>query len=150
MLLLSGHPKLICFYPCTFYCYVQYGRSGKAKPKIVKYVPSTKTIEWEASGSDRMAVIRSLFRRSSFSVHSEPLGVEEGKPSSISLESIRSVCCGVQTDVLLKAGLVDPACCVSIVTESRTLDLTLANVTERDRVVRGLKILLEGKPVPFL
>lgn len=93
-------------------------------------------------------MIKSLFRRSSF--NEQPLGVEEERSSSIALDSIRSVCCGIQTEVLLKAGLVDPGCCLSIVTDSRTLDLTLANVTERDRIVRGLRIVLDGKSVPFL
>jgi hypothetical protein len=129
---------------------LQYGRSGKSKPKIVKYIPGLKTIEWENLGTDRLKLIKSLsfFRRAS---SNEPLtSGEEERAACIPLDAIRSVCGGVQTDVLLKAGLVDPDCCLSLVTDARTLDLTLANATERDRVLRGLRILLQGKDVKFL
>jgi len=130
--------------------FLQYGRNGKPKAKIVKYIPQLRTIEWESLSNDRFKAVRSLsfFRRASFT---EPLASgEEERAACIPLEAIRSVLSGVQTDVLNKAGLVDPACCLSIMTDARSLDLTLANATECDRVLRGLRILLNGKNVEFL
>ena len=92
-------------------------------------------------------MFKTLFRRNSGD------GVAVGfddTGSSISVDTIKSVYTGVRTDVMLRAGSIDPACCLSLVTESRTLDLTLANATEHDRVVRGLRLILEGREVPFL
>lgn len=71
--------------------------------------------------------------------------------SCLPLDAVKSVYTGIRTDVMMRVGSQqDPACCLSIVTDARTLDLTLANATERDRVVRGLKILLGGRSVPVL
>jgi hypothetical protein len=71
--------------------------------------------------------------------------------SSIELDTVREVCKGVKTDVLLKAGLVDPNCCLSIITSERSLDLTFASATERDNVLRGLRFILQdvSNPVRF-
>jgi len=72
-------------------------------------------------------------------------------PSNIPIDEITEVRKGIQTDVLLKAGLIDPFCCLSIVTNERTLDLMLDSQAERDRALRGLKALLINHPkVKFL
>jgi hypothetical protein len=103
-------------------------------------------IEWEDLSTDRLRSIKSFFRRNS----SEFVVGAEEPTSFVALDSLTSVYTGVRTDVMMRAGTQDPACCLSLVTDARTLDLTLANATERDRVVRGLKIILRNKAVPFL
>jgi hypothetical protein len=62
------------------------------------------------------------------------------------MREVTAVLRGVHTPVLLRAGLVDPSCCLSLITPTRSLDLTLPNSIERDRVVRGLEMLLENRP----
>ena len=112
-------------------------------------------------------MLQSLFRKGTFTTNananttagsaastsgnSTVAGVAEevAAVSSLPISTIKEVCKGVQTEVLGKAGLVDPQCCFSIVTDNRTLDLSVANLTERDRIVKGLQILLEGKNVRF-
>lgn len=133
---------------------LQHGRSGKSKAKLLRYNPSLRVIEWDDQGTDRLRVIKSFFRRNSAEI-AVGSGAEDGPAgaSNIALDSIKSVYTGVRTEVMVRAGAQkpqDPACCLSLVTDARSLDLTLANATERDRVVRGLKILLEDRGVPFL
>lgn len=78
-------------------------------------------------------------------------GQQNKGPSSIPLEEIIEVRKGIQTDVFLKAGLIDPFCCFSIVTNARTLDLVLENQIERDKALRGLKaLLINHNKVKFL
>lgn len=98
------------------------------------------------TGTGRLRVFKSFFRRNS---NGAIVGGDEGT-SCIALDTVKSVYTGVRTEVMMRAGLQDPACCLSIVTDNRSLDLTLPSATERDRVVRGLKIILEGREVPFL
>ncbi len=59
--------------------------------------------------------------------------------SSINLASVTAVARGIQTDVMRRARLVDPLCSLSVVTDSRTLDMTLASPAERDLLLRALK-----------
>lgn len=71
--------------------------------------------------------------------------------SHISVDDILEVRRGIQTDVLKKAGLLDPLCCFSIRTADRTLDLTMATPSARDMAIRGFQVLLEKYPsVRFL
>lgn len=114
---------------------------------MVKYNRAARVIEWEGLSNDRLKMVKSFFRRGSF--NEAVLGVDETGPF-IAVDSIKTVYTGIRTDTMLRAGLLDPACCLSLITDARSLDLTLANATERDRLVRGLKLILEGKGVPFL
>jgi hypothetical protein len=70
--------------------------------------------------------------------------------SEIDVNKIAEVKKGIQTDVLQKGGLLDPNCCLSIVTDDRTLDLVMETSTERNKIVKGLKVILEGKNVKFV
>ena len=153
---------MIITYITNLLSYLQYGRSGRAKPKIVKYNTTTQCIEWAGRGNESVnKVLRALFRRrssgggllgggdSSKDGAGGGGGEDDGGAASIQLSSIREVCNGVQTEVLRKAGLVDPGCCLSIVTDARSVDIILANSTERDRIVKGLQLILAGRNVVF-
>ena len=67
-----------------------------------------------------------------------------GEASSIAVSDITEVRRGIQTEVLLKAKLIDPSCCLSLVTPQRTLDLTLRSAIQRDRILRGLRAVLDS------
>jgi hypothetical protein len=69
-------------------------------------------------------------------------GGQQKGPTNIPLDEIVEVRKGIQTDVFLKAGLIDPFCCLSVVSNARTLDLVMENQIERDKALRGLKALL--------
>lgn len=70
--------------------------------------------------------------------------------SYIECSSVIEVRRGIQTQVFMKAKLLDPRCCLSIVTEDRTLDLVLSSPSERDIVIKGLVALFENSDVRFL
>lgn len=72
-------------------------------------------------------------------------GAPEPKPSGLRLLAITEVKRGVQTSVLLKAGLLDPSKCISILTDDRTLDLLLPSMEMRDKVFTALRSLLEDR-----
>jgi hypothetical protein len=63
--------------------------------------------------------------------------------------AIEEVKKGIHTEVLHKAGLLDPNCCLSIITEDRSLDLVFDSTSDRTKAIRGLKVILEGKNVRF-
>jgi hypothetical protein len=67
------------------------------------------------------------------------------KVSSICLADIIEVRRGVQTEVLMKAGLVDPARSLSLVTASRSLDLVFDSKLDRENFARTVSILLEDR-----
>jgi len=143
----------------------KHGRAGRPKKRLVRYNEAAGSIEWAGVSSVRLPSLSSMFRRRSASSnpHSQQssshgshdtntsagAGHAEERPaaadsttSSISLQDVQEVLRGVHTEVLLRAGMIDPSCCLSIVTARRSLDLQFANSIERDRVVRGLQILL--------
>lgn len=62
--------------------------------------------------------------------------------AGLKLSDITGIIKGIHTDVLLRAKLVDPGSCVSIVTSARTLDLTLASHAERNGFIANLRELL--------
>lgn len=106
----------------------------------MKFDEATNSITWNNAGGGRRSSISMLFG-----------GGQNKGPPTISLDEIVEVRKGLQTDVFLKAGLVDPFCCFSIVTNDRTLDLVLENQIERDRALRGMKAILLNYPkVKFL
>ncbi len=110
------------------------------------YKQDENVIEWTANTKGRLGGFTSFFSSSGGGT-----AAIKDAASSISLDSILEVRRGVQTDVLKKAGLVDPFCCFSIVTKERTLDLTMTSVLARDMAIRGLQMLLEYDPkVRFL
>lgn len=108
------------------------------KQKILKYNAEDQEIEWSNSSSSNAFHRSFSFGRNSFEV------------KSIQIDDITEVCRGVQTDVLLRAGLVDPLCCLSIVTADRTVDITTENAFERDSIIRALQQILANKAVKFL
>jgi hypothetical protein len=60
------------------------------------------------------------------------------------LEEISAVKKGIETEVLQKSKrLLDPTCCLSLITKQRTLDLQFNNSQERNKMFRGMKGLLE-------
>ena len=62
--------------------------------------------------------------------------------SGIYLDSVTEIMRGVQTDIMRKAGLVDPECCVSLCTAERSLDLTFPSVQERNMFIRAVNALV--------
>jgi hypothetical protein len=131
--------------PClAYYLFymLQYGRSGQPKKKLVRYDEQAQRIEWSSVDGSR-ASFSSLFGNSSN---------KSKEVSAIAIDAICEVCKGVKTEVLRKAGLVDPNCCLSIVTADRTLDLAFACNADRDSVLRGLRSILQEypKPVKFI
>jgi ribosomal protein L12E/L44/L45/RPP1/RPP2 len=107
---------------------LQHGVSGYPKPKVVAYDPSSQEIIWRSSKKDRFS-----FMRSSSSL------LEKTLP----LRDITEVRKGIQTDVLMKGGLLDPGRCVSLVTAYRTLDLVFGSQRDRELFVRSLIVLLD-------
>jgi hypothetical protein len=71
--------------------------------------------------------------------------IRESDWSNLYVDDIFAVKRGVQTSVLAKAGLLDPNCCLSLVTDDRTLDLQFPNVQERNKILRGLKALFASR-----
>lgn len=67
------------------------------------------------------------------------------KESSISLDDVMEVRRGVQTDILMKAGLVDPARSLSLITSTRSLDLVFETKLDRDNFARTISIVLESR-----
>lgn len=121
---------------------VKYGRAGAPKRKILRYDEDTESIQWSnVPGRDWGGLLRG-FSKSSAAASATTTA------SSIPLTSIREVCKGVQTDVLRKAGLVDPTCCLSIISAERSLDVSLGSLAERDSLLRGLRALLGNLPEP--
>lgn len=101
---------------------------------MIKFNEDENTIEW--IGVER--------RFSTF------FGSKSDSASSISIDDITEVRKGVQTDVLSKGGLLDPGCCLSIITADRTLDLVVETVSERSKVIAGLQGILSAKAVKFI
>jgi hypothetical protein len=97
----------------------------------VAYDPSSNEIVWRSSKKDRFS-----FMRSSSSL------LEKAIP----LSDITEVRKGIQTEVLMKGGLLDPGRCVSLVTASRTLDLVFGSNKDRELFVRTMALLLEESP----
>ena len=62
----------------------------------------------------------------------------------IKIGYINKVVKGIHTGRLLKAKLVDPACCLSIITNDRSLDLTLNSQWERNAFFTNLKEFLNN------
>jgi hypothetical protein len=102
--------------------------AGYPKPKVVSYDPATNEIVWRSSKRDKF----SLFRSSSSLLE-----------KALPLSDITEVRKGIQTDVLLKGGLLDPNRCLSLVTATRTLDLVFNSNKEREAFLRTMALLLE-------
>ena len=104
--------------------------------KLIKYDDDTQDITWS---NVHRSSIASMFG-----------GGKDKESSKISVVDIVEVRKGVQTDVLLKAGAVDPNCCLSIITRDRTLDLVLESAGERDNAIRGLHGILDSLEITAL
>ena len=62
--------------------------------------------------------------------------------SRMALQSINEIKRGIQTDIMKKVGLVDPACCVSLCNEVRSLDLTFDSPEKRNYFIRAIQALV--------
>ena len=62
----------------------------------------------------------------------------------IKISDITKVQRGIHTDVLFNATLVDPVCCLSIITPSRTLDLAFQSNLARNDFFRTIKQLISS------
>jgi hypothetical protein len=116
----------------------QYDRKGRPKMTTLKYNPETNALEWSAPMTG--ASMRMLLGGG---------GSSKEKPSTIALDGVKEVCRGVQTEVLLKAGLLDPTCCLSVLAEERVLNLAFSTPADRDSAFKCLQALLGGKQVKF-
>ena len=126
--------------PCCF-CIYQHGRAGLPKQRLLVYDESSRELRWK--GENEKKGIASAFL-SAVGVSSAMKTASGDKLApGIGVSEIQEIHRGVSTEVLLKAKLVDPGCCISIVTKERTLDLTLPNSAARDIFLRGLKGVLE-------
>eukprot|EP01038_Epipyxis_sp_PR26KG_P005026 gene5026-7014_t len=107
---------------------MKHGRTGAPKFKVITCDLSNKHIVWNALAKSGFA---SLFSNANNQI------------SSISFDSIMEIRKGIRTDILSKSSvLVDPSCCLSIITSDRTLDLHFVSKSDRDAVGRGLFIVL--------
>ena len=112
---------------------MKYADVGYGKKKHLSYEPTSQELRW---------------RPISTSVFSRLKGPQESK--SIKLEHITEVRRGVESAALRKAGLVDPLCCLCVVTNQekdskpRALDVVFKAKGERDAFVRGLEIVLQA------
>jgi hypothetical protein len=104
---------------------------------LIKFNETDNTIEWSSLGT-RPSSIRGFFG-----------GSKKEQISTVNLDDIKEVKKGIQTEVLHKGGLLDPNACFSIITAERTLDLVLESASDRNKVLTGLKVLLESKNVSF-
>lgn len=98
--------------------------------KKIRYDEQNQLIVWSDANAKRTS-ITALF-------------VKEKEPSTLALADVVDVKRGIETDVLLKGGLLDPNCCLSLVAKERTLDLVFDNVSERDAAFRGLQAILSS------
>lgn len=154
---------------------MQHGRNGKPKEKIVRYNTAEEAIQWAAiPAKARRASLKKKASLSSFFFSSAQTDATEDTAtdswtqglnnnnnntlpetvideikdadwSCLYVDEVYAVKRGVQTEVLAKAGLLDPNCCLSLVTDERTLDLQFPNVQERNKVFRGMKALFAAR-----
>jgi hypothetical protein len=91
----------------------------------------------------------SLFRFRSVGAQQQPVVAARGaaatkKTACVAVDDVKELRRGVQTEVLRKAGLLDPLTCLSLVThDGYTLDLTFDTPMARDEIFRALKVLFE-------
>ena len=107
--------------------HLQHGRSGYPKTKVLKFDAATLKLMWEAP--------RSLFGSSNV--------------GSIAVLDIKQILRGIHTEVLSKCKQLDPTCCLSIITDSRSLDLVCNSSRDRDRLFKGLEVVLQDITTPL-
>ena len=113
---------------------LKHGKTGNPKTRRIIYDPTSMEIRWKPDSEHE-----SIFHR--MYTTPPPLSSKHMAPG-IKIGFINRVVKGIHTDRLLKAKLVDPACCLSIVTKDRTLDLTLSSQWERNAFFTNLKEFL--------
>lgn len=94
--------------------------------KKIQFDEEKKNIIWS---EEKRSSITSLF------------GAKDKEPSSLSIFDVVDVKRGIHTEVLLKAGLLDPNLCLSLIAKDRTLDLVFTSVSDRDGAFRGLQAI---------
>ncbi|CAK4083488.1 unnamed protein product [Aphanomyces euteiches] len=70
----------------------------------------------------------------------------ERSAAFLPLHSVKSIEAGIETVVLKKAAkkqTLDPDCCLSLVTEERTLDLKMKNPLQRDWLLKALREVID-------
>lgn len=63
-------------------------------------------------------------------------------PGYINIPDIRQLVRGIHTVVLSRSKYLDPVCCLSIVTETRSLDVVFENSVVRDRIYRAIENII--------
>ena len=119
-------------------CYLQHGRSGNPKNRQIMYDSISKELKWKSHLELSGSIIDRMFK-------STALVSAQEMAAGIKLSDITSVVRGINTDVLLKASLVDPRSSLSIISVSRTLDLTLVSHNERDTFFKTLRDLMNSE-----
>lgn len=130
----------------------KHGRSGLPKEKLVKYLQVSNSLQWFAPSSTPQQQQQalgpkrpSLFKRASTffsSTASLQTSSSANATDGIVLDDVTEVRKGVTTEVLRRAGLLDPNCCLSIITAQRSLDLQFRSTSERNQALRALRLLL--------
>ena len=113
---------------------VKHGRGGIPKTRRVLFDSESMEIRWKPD-EKKVGIIGRLFTSNIIPASSMAPGIK--------LADIKSVVKGIHTDVLLRAKLVDPGSCVSLITDDRTLDLTLPSHSDRSDFIRSIKELLQ-------
>lgn len=120
---------------CKGFTVVKHSRSGGPKEKFFRYDSDADCLIWTAT---KISLLLSLASGKKFS-------------SSMEISSIIEVRRGLQTPGLIKHKLLDPSCCVSVISSERHLDLQFKTAGERNKVIRALQGILDGKqPVRYL
>ena len=94
-------------------------------------------MRWKSEKEARHSVLGRMF-----------LNTEEGDSKKmakgIKISDITKVRRGIHTEVLFNATLVDPVCCLSIITPSRTLDLTFQSNLDRNTFYKIIQQLISS------
>ena len=116
---------------------LKHGKSGNPKSRRIIYDPPSMEIRWKPNSENV-----SIFDR----MYTNPPQLPSNQMApGIKIGFINKVVKGIHTDRLLKAKLVDPACCMSIITNDRTLDLTLSSQHERNAFFATVKSFLNER-----
>ena len=113
---------------------MKYADVGYGKKKLLNYEPSSQQLQWRPLHS---------------SVFSRFRGKKQEDAKSIFLRDVLEVRRGISSSALRKAGLIDPLCSLTILTNQmkdgkpRTLDVVFKEKSDRDAFVRTMEIILQ-------
>lgn len=124
---------MCCLVPSNVF-FIQHKLHGYPTKKLLTYNPQAKCVQWKPYNNGKQFSLKNIFGNSK----------SDSDVKSIPLIDIREVHIGIQTSIVLnKAGLVDPLCCMSIIADYRTLDITFDTSRQRDAVVGAIQSILE-------